>query len=82
MAPRNFEENLVLYESDPDAWQAEADKMGNGWMRFQMFELGVSVWLDSQKTSQPQTPSLSPIDLGSKFSAEPIGEPCSTPDRR
>jgi hypothetical protein len=68
MTPRNFEENFALYDSKPDIWQVEADKMGNGWMRFQIFELGVNAWLDSQKTSQPQRSSLSQTDSGSKSS--------------
>lgn len=56
------EESLALYERDVDAWNQEADKIGNGWMRIPMFELAVNAWLESQGSSQHQAPSLSLID--------------------
>ena len=60
MTPRNFDENWSLYENEPDAWQTEADRMGNGWMRSQLF---MNALLNLPGTSPHQPSSLSPLDL-------------------
>jgi hypothetical protein len=56
MTPQNVEENLALYERDPDAWQHEADKMGNGWMRFQLLMNGLLVFPETSPS--PQSSSM------------------------
>lgn len=65
------QESLSLLSQAPDEWREEADKPGNGWMDFQLFEMEVATWLDSQGIPEQTSPSLCPLNSEGSMSVPP-----------
>ena len=56
------EECRALYTADEAAWNEEADKAGNSWMRTQIFVDAINACLTSPTGSQQERPASQSSD--------------------